>query len=55
MHLTTNGYWTAWGGAHMGYPEHSDAILIVTELLDPQFTSSTHVSTFQIFYIGSNG
>lgn len=36
----------------MGYPEHSDAILIVTEL---QFTSSTHVSTFQNFDIGSNG
>ena len=39
----------------MGYPEHSDAILIVTELLDLQFTSSTHVSTFQNFDIGSNG
>lgn len=39
----------------MGYPKHSAAILIMTELLDLQFASSTHVSTFKKFDIGSNG
>lgn len=39
----------------MGYPENSDAILLMTEILDLQFTSSTHVSTLPNFDIGSNG